>query len=46
MYIIRSTHNDEMCNVYSMYSYEPANTKNGKPPAVDCWGEVVQNMSR
>jgi peptidylglycine monooxygenase len=36
------THNDEMCNVYAMYSFEPETTTNGKQktgstPFRTCW---------
>ncbi|CAF4056558.1 unnamed protein product [Adineta steineri] len=41
-----STHHDEMCNVYAMYSYEPSATPTGTPPISGCWGDAVTAMSR
>ncbi|UJR10829.1 hypothetical protein I4U23_015016 [Adineta vaga] len=40
-----STHNDEMCNVYAMYWYEPALSDGGKPPVQNCWDDALKEMS-
>ncbi|CAF3020503.1 unnamed protein product [Rotaria sp. Silwood2] len=44
------THNDEMCNVYAMYSYEPPKTSSGEskrdsPPIRICWGNGARKMA-
>ncbi|CAF1125696.1 unnamed protein product [Adineta ricciae] len=40
-----STHSDEMCNVYAMYSYEATQSRDGRAPVRDCWGDTVSKMS-
>jgi hypothetical protein len=44
----RATHHNEMCNVYSMYSFEPsAYEKNVVvPPISMCWENQEQSMAR
>ncbi|CAF4166353.1 unnamed protein product, partial [Adineta steineri] len=41
-----STHHDEMCNVYAMYSYESSATPTGTPPFAGCFGNEASAMSR
>lgn len=43
------THNDEMCNVYAMYSFEPTKTSNGKQktgaaPIRSCWDNEFNSL--
>ncbi|UJR29117.1 hypothetical protein I4U23_010331 [Adineta vaga] len=35
---VGSTHNDEMCNVYAMYSYKPSRKSSDSLPTQMCWG--------
>ncbi|CAF3716946.1 unnamed protein product [Rotaria sp. Silwood1] len=47
---VGGTHNDEMCNVYAMYSYEPSKTsddetKSEPPPIQMCWGNAVNHVA-
>ncbi|CAF0855130.1 unnamed protein product [Adineta ricciae] len=37
-----STHNDEMCNIYAMYSYQPS--RKSSPPGL-CWGNSHNAMT-
>ncbi|CAF2813402.1 unnamed protein product [Rotaria sp. Silwood2] len=47
---VGSTHTNEMCNVYAMYSYEPSKisdgeTKSESPPVQMCWGNAFNKMA-
>lgn len=48
---IRPKHDDEMCDVYAMYSYEPILLNNDKwkgynPLLEYCWGNYPGNITR
>ncbi|CAF1404254.1 unnamed protein product [Adineta ricciae] len=48
---IGQRHDDEMCNIYAMYSYEPTVLNNNKwegfNPLIEfCWGEYSGNITR
>jgi peptidylglycine monooxygenase len=47
---VGATHNDEMCNIYAMYSFEVTKTSDGqttpdKAPFETCWGDQNSQMS-
>ncbi|CAF3668913.1 unnamed protein product [Adineta steineri] len=49
--VVGDTHNDEMCNIYVMYSYIPENITSNqqtiyRPPFPTCWNNLVPNMTK
>lgn len=47
---LSSTHHDEMCNVYAMYSYDPSKSSDDKStdglaPLSNCWGDSFNQKS-
>ncbi|CAF4244210.1 unnamed protein product, partial [Adineta steineri] len=49
--VVGDTHNDEMCNIYVMYSYIPENITSNqqtiyRPPFPTCWNNLAPNMTK
>ncbi len=43
---IRSTHNDEMCNIYAMYSYDPSKKSRDSSITQMCWDNEFSKMAK
>lgn len=43
---IRATHNDEMCNIYTMYSYEPPKKSTDPSPLQMCWADEFSKIAK
>ncbi|CAF1192501.1 unnamed protein product [Adineta steineri] len=42
---VGSTHNDEMCNIYVMYSYKPSRKSDDSSPSEMCWDNEFSQIS-